>query len=78
MPQHSGRNGSVGEKIEECDLLRSAYQDQQAAGYMMLEELGSKLRGLEETRRLAQAELAALEAREERVRGFWHFWHPVS
>jgi len=35
---------------------------------MTLEELGSKLKGLEKTRRLAQAELATLEAREERVK----------
>ncbi len=55
-------------KIEECDRLRSAYQDQQAAGLMTLEELGSKLKGLEETRKLAQAELVALETREKRVR----------
>jgi site-specific DNA recombinase len=55
-------------KLEECDRLRSAYQDQQAAGLMTLEELGLKLKGLEETRRLAQAELAALEVREERVK----------
>jgi site-specific DNA recombinase len=56
------------EKMEECDRLRSAYQDQQALGLMTLEELGSKLKSLEETRRLAQAELATLEAREERVK----------
>jgi hypothetical protein len=49
---------------------RSAYQDQQAAGLMTLEELGSKLAKLEETRRIAEAELAALSAREERVREF--------
>ena len=55
-------------KIEQCDRLRSAYQDQQAGGLMTLEELGSKLKGLEETRKLAQAELAALETREKRVR----------
>ncbi len=55
------------EKLKECDCLRSAYQDQQALGLMTLEELGSKLKGLEETRRLAQAELAALQAREKRV-----------
>jgi len=54
-------------KIEECDHLRGAYQDQQAAGLMTLEELGSKLKGLEETRRLAQDELKYAEAREERV-----------
>jgi hypothetical protein len=34
---------------------------------MTLEELGSKLQDLEETRKLAQAELAVLEVREERV-----------
>ena len=38
------------------------------AGLMTLEELASKLAKLEETRRTAEAELAALEAREERVR----------
>jgi site-specific DNA recombinase len=42
------------ERIAECARLRSAYQDQQAAGLMTLEELASKL--------------AALDAREERVR----------
>jgi arsenate reductase (thioredoxin) len=56
------------EKIEECARLRSAYQGQQAAGLMTLEELSSKLAKLEETRRTAEAELAALEVREERVR----------
>jgi hypothetical protein len=35
---------------------------------MTLEELASKLSKLEETRRVAEAELEALEAREERVR----------
>ena len=54
-------------KLEDCDRLRSAYQDQQAAGFMTLEELGSKLKDLEETRKLAQAELAVLEVREKRV-----------
>jgi site-specific DNA recombinase len=56
-----------GEKIEECARLRNAYQDQQAAGLMTLEELGSKLRDLDETRNLAQAELDALALREQRV-----------
>jgi hypothetical protein len=54
-------------KIAECDQRRGAYQDQQAAGFMTLEELGSKLEGLEETRRTVRAELAALEARKEHV-----------
>ena len=57
------------EKLEDCDRLRSAYQDQQAAGLMTLEELGSKLGVLEETRKLARAELAAVQAREERIEG---------
>jgi hypothetical protein len=52
------------EKLEECDRLRSAYQDQQAMGLMSLEELGSKLKGLDETRRLARAELEVLESRD--------------
>ena len=42
-------------------------RDQQAAGLMTLEELGSKLAKLEEPRRVAEAELRALDAREERV-----------
>jgi site-specific DNA recombinase len=54
-------------KLEECDRFRRAYQDQQAAGLMTLEELGSRLRGLEEVRKTARAELRALEAYEERV-----------
>jgi hypothetical protein len=48
--------------------LRSAYQDQQAAGLMTLEELGFKLKDLEQTRKFAEAELATLNAREERAR----------
>lgn len=55
------------EKVAECVRLRSAYQDQQADGLMTLAELGSKLEELENTRRMAEAELAALVAREERV-----------
>jgi site-specific DNA recombinase len=49
------------EKLEECARLRAAYQDQQAAGLMTLDELGAKLKGLEEARRLAERELAALD-----------------
>ncbi len=51
----------------ECARLRSAYQDQQAAGFMTLEELGSKLEELDKARELAQAELDALALREQRV-----------
>jgi site-specific DNA recombinase len=56
------------ERISECSRLRSAYQDQQAAGLMTLEELASKLARLKETHRIAEAELSALDARAERVR----------
>ena len=62
------REVGLWQKIAECVRLRSAYQDQQAAGLMTLEELGSKLAKLEEIRRVAEAELRELDAREERVR----------
>jgi hypothetical protein len=55
------------EKVAECIHLRAAYQDQQAAGLMTLAELGSKLEELESTRRMAEAEIVALAAHEERV-----------
>jgi site-specific DNA recombinase len=48
------------QKIAECARKRNAYQDQQAAGLMTLEKLGSKLQQLDEAHRLAQAELEAL------------------
>ena len=38
--------------------LRTAYQDQQAAGLMTLEELGKKLAQLDEIRRHAEKELS--------------------
>jgi hypothetical protein len=55
------------QKIADCAQRRSAYQDQQAAGLMSLEELGSKLRDLDNTRRIAQRELAALKDHRQRV-----------
>ncbi len=48
--------------------MRSAYQDQQAAGLMPIEELGSKLRELDETRLHAERELAALKDSQTRVK----------
>jgi hypothetical protein len=47
--------------------LRNAYQDQQAAGLMTLEELGAKLKDLDETRSHAELELRALKASQARV-----------
>ena len=67
----SDPDGEVGlwkERIAECSRLRSAYQDQQAAGLMTLEELASKLATVQETQRVAEAELATLRSREERAR----------
>jgi Recombinase zinc beta ribbon domain len=55
------------QKLADCDQRRSAYQDQQAAGLMSLEELGSKLRELDNTRRIAEQELAALKDHRRRV-----------
>jgi site-specific DNA recombinase len=55
------------EKVAECDQRRGAYQDQQAAGYMTLEELGSRLKELEDTRKVAQHELTRLRSQQERV-----------
>jgi site-specific DNA recombinase len=55
------------QKLADCVQRRSAYQDQQAAGLMSLEELGSKLRELDNTRRIAEQELAALKDHRRRV-----------
>jgi hypothetical protein len=55
------------DKLGECDRLRKAYQQQQAAGLMTIEELGAMLKDLEETRRVAEAELKDVEARRGRV-----------
>jgi hypothetical protein len=67
-PRHFAKEEATwAEKIAECLRLRDAYQDQQAAGLMTLEELGAKLKDLERTRELAQAELDAVTLRKERV-----------
>jgi hypothetical protein len=47
--------------------LRKAYQQQQAAGLMSLEELGGMLEELEETRKLAEAELENVTTRRNWV-----------
>ena len=54
-------------KLAECTRLRSAYQDQQAAGLMTLQELGVKLEELENGGREAERELTALKAHQQRV-----------
>jgi site-specific DNA recombinase len=55
------------QRIADCARRRSAYQDQQAAGLMSLEELGSRLKDLDNTRRIAEQELAALKDHRRRV-----------
>ncbi len=54
-------------KLEECARTRGAYQDQQAAGLMTLEELGARLTEIEDTRKSAEHELAALKGHRRRV-----------
>ena len=55
------------QKIAECARLRSAYQDQQAAGLMTLEELGTKLEELENTRSTAERKLNVLKDHRQRI-----------
>ncbi len=55
------------ERVDECARLRAAYQDQQAAGLMTLDELAAKIKELEEAKALAQAELESLSARQQRA-----------
>jgi hypothetical protein len=55
------------QRIADCARRRSAYQDQQAAGLMSLEEHGSRLKDLDNTRRIAEQELAALKDHRRRV-----------
>ena len=62
------KSAASAETLEKCDRLRRAYQDQQATGLMTLEELRERLEELENTRKLAQAELEALTKREERIK----------
>jgi prephenate dehydratase len=55
------------QKMDECTRLRKAYQDQQAAGLMTLQELGAKLEELEERRKTAGRGLVALRNHQQRV-----------
>ncbi len=57
----------LSKKIEECARLRAAYQNQQAAGLMTIEELADKLEELEGVKVLAETELANLAERRHRA-----------
>ena len=54
-------------KLAEYTRLRSAYQDQQAAGLMTLQELGAKPEELEGGHREAERELTTLKTHQQRV-----------
>lgn len=54
-------------KLELLAQRRGAFQDQQATGYMTLQELGVKLTGLEEAREAIERELEACRNRTERI-----------
>ena len=67
-PRDVDREAKVwAKKLAEQARLRSAYQDQQAAGLMTLQELGVKLEELENGRREAERELTTLKAHQQRV-----------
>ena len=55
------------EKLGEADRMRSGYQDLAAKGLMTFDELGEKLKAIDETRAAARRELDALKDRSERV-----------
>jgi site-specific DNA recombinase len=55
------------EKIAALDTKRSRYQDMAAEGHITFEELGAKLRELEDQRTTAQEELDNLQMRRERL-----------
>ena len=55
------------EKLSEIEQMRRSYQEQAAKGYMTLEELGAALQELDESRKTAERELAAIKGRRERI-----------
>jgi flagellar motility protein MotE (MotC chaperone) len=54
-------------KLSEAERKRSAYQDQQAEGFITLDELRTKLAALEEAYAVARGELAALKHHRGRI-----------
>jgi site-specific DNA recombinase len=54
-------------QLDELASKRTAYQDQQAAGLMTLDELGSRLAELEDARRTAEVELAKFRSSQEEI-----------
>src|SRR5829696_1072250 len=56
------------DRLSQNTHLRRAYQDQQAAGLMTLEELAAKLEELEDTRKVLEADLASLERSQQKAK----------
>ncbi len=56
------------DKLAEADRMRAGYQELAAKGLMSFEELGARLEGLEDTRRMAQRELEALKGTRDELR----------
>ena len=59
---------TLSEKLSQNARTRRAYQDQQAAGLMTLEELAARLEELAATRDALEAELASLERSRQKAR----------
>src|SRR5215217_8025197 len=60
------------DRLSKNTHLRRAYQDQQAAGLMTLEELAAKLEELEDTRKVLEADLASLERSQQKAKELEH------
>jgi hypothetical protein len=58
---------TLSEKLSQNAHARRAYQDQQAAGLMTLEELAARLEELEHARKVLEAELGALERTQQKT-----------
>jgi site-specific DNA recombinase len=54
-------------RLDALDSKRSRYQDMAAEGHITFEELGAKLRGLEDERAIVEEELENLQLRRSRV-----------
>src|SRR5215211_1859961 len=59
---------TLAERLIDNAKLRRAYQDQQAAGLMTMEELARRLEELEDTRTMVESELASLERSRQKAK----------
>lgn len=61
------------DRLGRLSTRRAAYQDQQAAGHMTFEELGDRLRQVEESREAVKREIDANEHRSKRLRDLMQY-----